>query len=812
MLGSIILFAKNAASIVLLFAAVSVGSALVYFVALAYLIVIAITSVAILIKYLAQNYIFPSIKTAISVIITHPLTVLAIMITIVSLTFVLDKDFRSFILNLNYPLILTISSVIVAALNALILGTVVTNLLMVLACLTVVTGLYKIIPRLLDKKLNQLIKAKVVTRFQSLYMSSETLAYAKKPHTLDYLVERKCSLVELENIISLIGNDLEKTSHQSYYQKYDAHYSKSRRDKTNESTILESLLAKPHIQAMIHKNRLTFTEIIAFWPLTFLDNKRLADLYQSGEISLEECHNISQSSSYMTNIQLDIFSNGLNGESINNVKSLTNNMAEVLALPHVQALYHSKQLSLSMLSSFNSSTLNIFKIEKWMQSLCPKNLPQLSQKQKDIIVYNGSYELLSAIQNNPKDIMNLDEITLQRVLNILSLSLSDLTDQQYAYNLSIYQWNVLWEYRRQLVRNHKIEKGNLLSVEHWPLYLNNLTRTNCETLLRHGVKQLINERLLTFDQAIRSSREELDTILANGQIARMIIMPEDQRRRINLAQFQDGFFAHPVHAHSETTHRASVHKTASESALRLLNRYPNIYVNKNINELRGEINKTGHQHKTVAQRAIMQLSHPLSHHVDAISDISNKHLLALVYEAISDSTVCTAEFSDALNAFINGLYDIQRGKNSDNRHEVDDGEYDKPICPPGTFNKLIEVLCGVHPDAHQEYITLELASNKLPIIVNEEVFTYLAQQKSQRSTMEWQCLYNNISTHGVDIIYHKIRHAVKQRVCDEYMILFTNKPFELDNFIDQGRYANINTALQRLIQETGASTAPSPRV
>lgn len=119
--------------------------------------------------------------------------------------------------------------------------------------------------------------------------------------------------------------------------------------------------------------------------------------------------------------------------------------------------------------------------------------------------------------------------------------------------------------------------------------------------------------------------------------------------------------------------------------------------------------------------------------------------------------------------------------NFDNPREIDDGQQDKFVCLPGTFNKIIEALCGVHPDAQQHYITMQLAAAKLPIIVKEEVQSFL-------NTMTLQ-----LGNPSVDLsdIYPQIRPKIEQRVRDEFMILFINQPQELQIFIDNGKDTDI---------------------
>ena len=256
----------------------------------------------------------------------------------------------------------------------------------------------------------------------------------------------------------------------------------------------------------------------------------------------------------------------------------------------------------------------------------------------------------------------------------------------------------------------------------------------------------------------------------------------------------------------ETTHRASVHITASQSATRLEERYQHKIQNSleglgsdicqfyrrelDSMGLRG-IDYTTHQHSTAAAlKGLQRLQQPIFEHTDPVSNISITKLLALAYEAICDEETRIAPFEDGLKALINGLYDIQRGKNFDNPREMDDGDtQDKYVCLPGTFNKIIEALCGVHPDAQQNYITMELAAAKLPIIVKEEAQAYLNTMALQLCS--FSTLLEAIRQAGVKAIYPQIRPKIEQRVREEFMILFTNRLQELKDYVDSGKDTGI---------------------
>ena len=69
-----------------------------------------------------------------------------------------------------------------------------------------------------------------------------------------------------------------------------------------------------------------------------------------------------------------------------------------------------------------------------------------------------------------------------------------------------------------------------------------------------------------------------------------------------------------------------------------------------------------------------------------------QQLLALTFLAIHDAGKRVGDLEQAKAKFVDGLYKIQREYNFYHTGE------DKPCGPEGTFNKLVEILEGIHPD------------------------------------------------------------------------------------------------------------------
>lgn len=245
---------------------------------------------------------------------------------------------------------------------------------------------------------------------------------------------------------------------------------------------------------------------------------------------------------------------------------------------------------------------------------------------------------------------------------------------------------------------------------------------------------------------------------------------------------------------AQSTHTASVHQTVSESAIKLMARY---HQNNSENLMKNLIYYLKNNHPTdikyeCALRCLTKLTAPNYDFIDPVSQISIQKLLLLCLHAISDEKLRMGSYQDALEQLIEGFYEIQRGYNL-NEKGIDRGGEDMPICKAGSFNKLIEKLQGIHPDCHLQYITNEVASLKLPIVVREEVFQYLAFFSSPKKILElisFTNLIHDITNDGIEIIWPSIKQNVSLRIYQEFSSLFS-KYFPLEQFIESGQYTQI---------------------
>lgn len=288
-------------------------------------------------------------------------------------------------------------------------------------------------------------------------------------------------------------------------------------------------------------------------------------------------------------------------------------------------------------------------------------------------------------------------------------------------------------------------------------------------------------------------------IAANWRHILEIISRENPINR--LEQFVNlilGFIQHdeeePLLNMPQSTHTASVHQSVSESALRLMGRYQK---NTSENMVKNIISylkdcPPGHIKNESALRCIAKITSPNYEFVDPVSQVSIQKLLLLCLHAISDEKMRLSNYQDALNLLIEGLYEIQRGYNLDEKG-IDKGGEDLSICRAGAFNKLIEKMQGIHPDCQVKYISAELASLKLPIVVHEEVINYLtlfAFPKNTLNLMMFTELLNKLQFDGLEILWNQIKPQVSNRISNEFSSVFP-KASTFNEFIENGKYTEL---------------------
>ncbi len=265
----------------------------------------------------------------------------------------------------------------------------------------------------------------------------------------------------------------------------------------------------------------------------------------------------------------------------------------------------------------------------------------------------------------------------------------------------------------------------------------------------------------------------------------------------------------------QSTHTASIHRTVSESATRLFDRYNSDLDPEDLDRLIERIKSwvlelpNGNKVNEAAKRCIVRISDKNYMHTDPVSTVTTRQLLGLGWLAIHDENLRIGDLADAENQFCRGLYEIQREYNLSETGE-DLGGNDSSACHDGTFNKLMEKLAGIHPDVQIEFITLETAALKFKIFIREELEQYLAKRANPmtvNSFLNFTTQLKQLKEDGIEIIWNEIKDKVAIRIFEEFHSLFDSKESsKFKDFIDAGQYFQIDelpSFHQILLQSNG---------
>jgi hypothetical protein len=269
----------------------------------------------------------------------------------------------------------------------------------------------------------------------------------------------------------------------------------------------------------------------------------------------------------------------------------------------------------------------------------------------------------------------------------------------------------------------------------------------------------------------------------------------------------------------QSTHVASVHKSVSESAKRLFDRYKSHLegkgLEKNIAIIKDYVLTLSESPKdAAAKRCIKRITNPNFTFEDKASGLSILQALVLTYSAVSDKQCRMSSLENARAQFVEGLYEIQRGYNLSDTG-VDTGGRDLSICTSGIFNKLIEKLEGIDPGVRIFHITPEIATLKLPVVVREVAVDYLsglAKPQTVEELLRFTQLIDQIKQDEcVDVIWDRIEPKITERLFDEFGSIDGYKkphsetlPFSLTELVDNGRYLKLED-LSRFQQQISES-------
>jgi hypothetical protein len=230
----------------------------------------------------------------------------------------------------------------------------------------------------------------------------------------------------------------------------------------------------------------------------------------------------------------------------------------------------------------------------------------------------------------------------------------------------------------------------------------------------------------------------------------------------------------------QSTHTASVHRSVSESAARLMARYGSKILGRQLDIMIREISMWCNAQPDSplkvkkAKRCLQRLTAPEYCFTDSSSQVSLKQLLALFWIAIHDDTRRTGTLDDAKLQLIEGLYETQREHNI-SATGMDDGCGDDiPSCPSGTFNKMIEKGQGLHPDMVIDFISMAGFSLKFQRVVMEEAMVYLRSRAYSNLGSLTEAIKADGNANSVGPIWAEIQAVVAERMFEEFGSLFRN--------------------------------------
>lgn len=229
--------------------------------------------------------------------------------------------------------------------------------------------------------------------------------------------------------------------------------------------------------------------------------------------------------------------------------------------------------------------------------------------------------------------------------------------------------------------------------------------------------------------------------------------------------------------------------------------------------------------KAMTTFANYQKMNPQDSFVDPISKISSREFLALTWLAINDEQWIVPEGKtieehmkffatkeDKRTKFVIAIYDMRRGYNQDDNLRDNFSSVDFTICEKGDFNKMAEIGWAIHPEAPIIYLTIDLATRKFPIIVREELESYLSTLQTSWYRNNFPHAIQQLHTEGINTSWNQIKAAVTKRVLDEYGPLF-EKDNSLSIFLSSYKEVDIKAVLKKFDSQTAeTNTAQFRRV
>jgi hypothetical protein len=399
-------------------------------------------------------------------------------------------------------------------------------------------------------------------------------------------------------------------------------------------------------------------------------------------------------------------------------------------------------------------------------------IDRFKTKQPDKII-----QLMLKLNSNQHLLLTLQKLEKYKLLNFKNIN------QLFSHPMIESIGLLINVFEQELAFNHEIFKV-LLEDEypHASVLLINYAQ-NFKICNQQFLKEMLELNKILFyspalvDKFISIPKEFIQEINIRQMIHIAKILKDDPTEASEeLLRFLNQLGIHSKS--SQVTHLKSVHESSSETAKRLAKRYSStkLDIYQLFKFLKSEILKI--EGKTIESETALRcinkfLGIQYKDKIDKSSEISLQQFLAYCILAIQDQQVACGEFAERVKALSNGLYQIQRGYNQ----EINE-EQDQSICDGGAFNKLNEVLIGIHPDFEQRVISLDYASIKFQRIAihHAKLFLMQVEEPHDKKALEsFIGLIHEIQTIGLSVIWNKIENKIAEEFFDIFSDLFLSQ-------------------------------------
>ena len=272
-----------------------------------------------------------------------------------------------------------------------------------------------------------------------------------------------------------------------------------------------------------------------------------------------------------------------------------------------------------------------------------------------------------------------------------------------------------------------------------------------------------------------------------------------------------------AYADAQSTHRDTVHESASSSARDAEARYGGQITHP---DRLWTALRQAYPAGSVERRALDWLANPINgSHLDRASGVTLERLLLLTWCAAQDTSSGMASVSDAMDALGRGLTDIVRAYNV-GVTGVDNGGADRHTCLPGAFNKLIECMVGIRPYAKLVFVTSETISLQYQGLVREQVRSTLRTDFASLDNAGASAVLDELNEGMTDALWLRIRPTLPEvfwRQCttdvSEAALAVFTRPYPggmrspaYHEYIDQGKYIDLTPVIATLRHELTTRT------